>query len=84
MSRPTAAPTAQRLRASPASKALLAWFEARGWKPFAFQREMWRVVQGGRSGLLHATTRAERVCRIRSQLLSPNGETWTATILRPP
>ena len=49
-------PTAPRLRASPAGKALTAWFETRGWKPFAFQREVWRAIQDGRSGLLHATT----------------------------
>jgi ATP-dependent Lhr-like helicase len=47
---------AQRLRSSRASKALLAWFDAKGWKPFAFQREVWRAVQAGESGLLHATT----------------------------
>ena len=35
-----------------------AWFAARGWKPFAFQREVWRAVGEGRSGLLHATTGA--------------------------
>ena len=35
-----------------------AWFAARGWKPFAFQREVWKAVAAGRSGLLHATTGA--------------------------
>lgn len=34
------------------------WMAARGWKPFAFQREVWRAVAQGRSGLLHATTGA--------------------------
>ncbi|HET9976709.1 MAG TPA: ligase-associated DNA damage response DEXH box helicase [Burkholderiaceae bacterium] len=33
-----------------------AWFTARGWQPFAFQREVWAAMAGGRSGLLHATT----------------------------
>ncbi|MGZ5893329.1 MAG: ligase-associated DNA damage response DEXH box helicase [Caldimonas sp.] len=33
-----------------------AWFEARGWQPFAFQREVWAAMAAGRSGLLHATT----------------------------
>ncbi len=33
-----------------------AWLAARGWKPFAFQREVWDAVAQGRSGLLHATT----------------------------
>lgn len=49
-------PPAPRLRASPAGKALTAWFETRGWKSFAFQRKVWRAIQEGRSGLLHATT----------------------------
>ncbi|GAB3477006.1 hypothetical protein GCM10011496_33400 [Polaromonas eurypsychrophila] len=35
---------------------MLGWFAARGWKPFAFQREVWAAVQNGESGLLHATT----------------------------
>lgn len=33
-----------------------AWFAARGWKPFPFQREVWRLLAGGTSGLLHAPT----------------------------
>jgi ATP-dependent Lhr-like helicase len=33
-----------------------AWFAARGWQPFAFQREVWAAMAAGRSGLLHATT----------------------------
>jgi ATP-dependent Lhr-like helicase len=33
-----------------------AWFAARGWQPFAFQRECWAAMLAGRSGLLHATT----------------------------
>jgi len=32
------------------------WFEGRGWKPFPFQREVWREMARGRSGLLHAPT----------------------------
>ena len=32
------------------------WFAARGWQPFAFQREVWGGMIAGRSGLLHATT----------------------------
>ena len=32
------------------------WFKQRGWKPFAFQREVWQAVAEGKSGLLHATT----------------------------
>ncbi|MDM0017315.1 ligase-associated DNA damage response DEXH box helicase [Variovorax saccharolyticus] len=39
-------------------QALDAWFAARGWKPFKFQRAVWKAVAQGRSGLLHATTGA--------------------------
>ncbi|MBS0453215.1 MAG: ligase-associated DNA damage response DEXH box helicase [Proteobacteria bacterium] len=35
-----------------------AWFAARGWRPFGFQREVWAAVANGQSGLLHATTGA--------------------------
>ena len=36
--------------------AVQAWFDARGWAVFDFQREVWAAMQQGRSGLLHATT----------------------------
>ena len=32
----------------------LRWFAARNWRPFAFQREVWRAAVAGESGLLHA------------------------------
>jgi ATP-dependent helicase Lhr and Lhr-like helicase len=32
------------------------WMAGQGWKPFAFQREAWRAIAEGRSGMLHATT----------------------------
>ena len=32
------------------------WFAQRGWRPFAFQREVWQAMAAGESGLLHATT----------------------------
>jgi ATP-dependent Lhr-like helicase len=35
-----------------------AWFAARGWSPFAFQREVWAAMAAGEGGLLHATTGA--------------------------
>ncbi len=38
--------------------ALAAWFVSRGWKPFRFQRDVWRSIGKGESGLLHATTGA--------------------------
>jgi ATP-dependent Lhr-like helicase len=34
------------------------WLATRGWKPFAFQREVWAAMAAGESGLLHATTGA--------------------------
>ncbi|TWC15189.1 MULTISPECIES: ligase-associated DNA damage response DEXH box helicase [unclassified Pseudomonas] len=34
------------------------WFRARGWKPFAFQKQVWAAVKRGESGLLHANTGA--------------------------
>ncbi|RON43984.1 DNA ligase-associated DEXH box helicase [Pseudomonas frederiksbergensis] len=34
------------------------WFAARGWKPFAFQKQVWTAVKHGESGLLHASTGA--------------------------
>ena len=36
--------------------AVLRWLADRGWKPFAFQREVWSAMKQGRSGLLHANT----------------------------
>jgi len=32
------------------------WFAARGWSPFAFQREVWDAYHRGESGLIHAAT----------------------------
>jgi ATP-dependent helicase Lhr and Lhr-like helicase len=32
------------------------WLAGRGWKAFPFQREVWKAMAAGRSGLLHATT----------------------------
>jgi ATP-dependent Lhr-like helicase len=40
------------------SPSLTDWFRARGWKPFKFQREVWKAIAAGESGLLHATTGA--------------------------
>jgi ATP-dependent helicase Lhr and Lhr-like helicase len=38
--------------------ALAEWFAARGWKPLKFQRQVWKAMAEGRSGLLHANTGA--------------------------
>ena len=39
-------------------RALESWFLERGWRPFKFQKDMWRAIANGESGLLHATTGA--------------------------
>ena len=39
-------------------RALESWFAERDWKPFKFQKDMWRAIANGESGLLHATTGA--------------------------
>ncbi|MDR5833067.1 ligase-associated DNA damage response DEXH box helicase [Caballeronia sp. LZ034LL] len=44
--------------AQPFEARLARWFETRGWQPFPFQREAWREIARGASGLLHATTGA--------------------------
>jgi ATP-dependent Lhr-like helicase len=32
------------------------WFDERGWKPFVFQRAVWKNHREGRQGLIHAAT----------------------------
>ena len=32
------------------------WMESRGWKPFLFQRQTWKAIANGESGLIHSTT----------------------------
>lgn len=44
--------------AAAAKKELNIWLAERGWKPFTFQRDAWKALAEGRSGLLHATTGA--------------------------
>ena len=46
----------ERVRSTPGFAMAEGWFAARGWQPFAFQREVWAAMAAGRSGLLHATT----------------------------
>ncbi len=41
-----------------ARQTLDAWFAGKNWKPFRFQKEVWKAVANGQSGLLHATTGA--------------------------
>ena len=42
----------------PFDERLKHWFADKGWQPFDFQREVWREIAHGSSGLLHATTGA--------------------------
>jgi ATP-dependent Lhr-like helicase len=44
------------MRVSEAEARLEIWFAARGWSPFAFQREVWSAYANGESGLIHAAT----------------------------
>ena len=54
---PAAEPAQAADGADPVARAE-AWFAARGWQIFPFQRDVWQAVREGRSGLLHATTGA--------------------------
>ena len=45
-----------RRKPRPEFPAIEAWFESQGWAPFDFQRDVWRAMDAGQSGLLHATT----------------------------
>ena len=45
-------------------KQLVAFMEARGWEPFAFQREVWERHLRGGSGLVHVPTGAGKT-RVR-------------------
>ncbi|WP_321950793.1 ligase-associated DNA damage response DEXH box helicase [Paraburkholderia bannensis] len=43
---------------TPIEQRIAQWFDERGWQPFEFQREIWREIARGASGLLHASTGA--------------------------
>ena len=49
--------------------AALAWMQARGWQPHAFQQEVWAHMAQGRSGLLHATTGSGKTFAVALGLL---------------
>lgn len=55
---PPSRPSPEGGRSKAVKAALDAWFAERGWKPFKFQREVWKAIADGRSGMLHATTGA--------------------------
>ena len=52
-------------------QAVNAWFAERGWKPFPFQRKVWKAFERGESGLLHAATGAGKTYAL-----------WMAALLR--
>ncbi|MFL6676470.1 MAG: DEAD/DEAH box helicase, partial [Massilia sp.] len=56
---------------SEAAVAIDAWFEARGWTAFPFQRAVWKAALAGESGLLHANTGAGKTYAV-----------WFAALLR--
>ena len=45
-------------RTPAAARAIAGWFAERGWAPFPFQKQVWKAMAEGRSGMLHATTGA--------------------------
>jgi ATP-dependent Lhr-like helicase len=53
-----------RRQARARDSAVAQWFEAQGWKPLAFQKQVWAAMREGRSGLLHATTGAGKTLAI--------------------
>lgn len=46
------------MSSNPVTARLRAWYAARGWTVFRFQRAVWRAALAGQSGLLHANTGA--------------------------
>jgi ATP-dependent Lhr-like helicase len=59
------------------------WFAARGWKPFEFQREVWRAIGRGEDGLLHATTGAGKTYALWFGALQLGGEPPRGTAAPP-
>ncbi|MFG6433814.1 ligase-associated DNA damage response DEXH box helicase [Roseateles sp. LYH14W] len=51
------------------------WLAGRGWKAFPFQREVWREMAAGRSGLLHATTGSGKTLAVWLGALQALGDT---------
>jgi ATP-dependent Lhr-like helicase len=60
--------------ATPFASRLQQWFDTRGWQPFDFQRETWRALADGSSGLLHATTGAGKTWAVWFGALAAFGD----------
>src|SRR5689334_12017578 len=52
---------------------IAAWFAQRGWRPFAFQQNVWNAIAAGRSGLLHASTGAGKTLAVWFGALARSG-----------
>ncbi len=65
--------------------ALEAWFQNRGWKAADFQREVWRLMAEGKSGLLHSSTGSGKTLAVWMGLLAdpPKGEGIKALWITP-
>ena len=50
------------------------WFVQRDWKPFKFQKDVWKAIAAGKSGLLHATTGAGKTYAVWLGALLAFGE----------
>jgi len=60
------------------------WFDSHGWKPFEFQREVWRAYLEGDSGLIHAATgTGKTLAAWWGPLLEAFQETVTRSALEP-
>jgi ATP-dependent Lhr-like helicase len=66
-----------------------AWFAARGWQIFPFQKAVWKAALKGQSGLLHATTGSGKTYAVwfaalqRAQKLSAAKATKTSKLKKP-
>jgi ATP-dependent Lhr-like helicase len=60
------------------------WFVARGWKIFAFQREVWQAAKRGESGLLHASTGAGKTYAVWFAALQHAAPQLRKSIAAPP
>ncbi len=63
-----------------AQQAVAGWFAARGWTPFAFQRQVWRALAARQSGLLHATTGAGKTYAVWLGALQAFGRAATLPV----
>ncbi|MDB5890425.1 MAG: lhr [Polaromonas sp.] len=53
----------------PLHPAIKNWLQARGWSAFAFQADVWKAIDKGHGGLLHATTGAGKTYAVWLGLL---------------